>query len=486
MELRKPEAANYPEIGLYIDGHWTSAEDGQRIDVLNPSSNARIGSVARATVADLDRALVAANRGFAVWRRTPAVVREKVLVCAAELLRAKAETIARVLTLEQGKPLAEARMELAVSADVIEWFGQEARRIYGRLIPPRSDRVQQAVIREPVGPVAAFTPWNFPVAQLVRKIAPALAAGCSVVVKPPEETPAAPANLADIFTEAGLPAGVLNLVYGHPPEIANYLIPHPLIRKVSFTGSVPVGKQLAALAGSHMKRTTMELGGHAPAIVFADADVDEVARLLAGSKYRNAGQVCVSPTRFLIEEAVHDRFVERFVQYAKAINVGDGLSDGVTMGPLVSERRLNAVESLVSSAVADGARLETGGRRIGNTGSFFEPTVLTSVHEHMRIMNEEPFGPVALVRPFSGFDEALAEANRLPYGLAAYAFTRSMRVASDLASGMETGMLTLNHLGLAFPEVPFGGVKDSGYGSEGGPEALEGYLTTKFVTQSMM
>jgi succinate-semialdehyde dehydrogenase/glutarate-semialdehyde dehydrogenase len=340
------------------------------------------------------------------------------------------------------------------------------------------------VVKEPVGPVAAFTPWNFPVSQAVRKIAAALATGCSIIVKPPEETPASPAALADIFRDAGLPDGVLNLVYGNPPDISGYLVPHPVIRKVSFTGSVPVGKHLAALAGQHMKRATMELGGHAPAIVFDDADLDKAAELLAASKFRNAGQVCVSPTRFLIQEQAYQPFLEKFVGRVKSIKVGDGLAEGTKMGPLVNERRVQAVDTLISEAVSQGAKLETGGKRIGNKGSFYEPTVLSGVTSDMRIMNEEPFGPVALVAPFSGFDDVIAEANRLPYGLAAYAFTSSAKTATALGQELETGMLTLNHLGLALPEVPFGGIKDSGYGSEGGTEALEAYLVTKFVSQS--
>jgi succinate-semialdehyde dehydrogenase/glutarate-semialdehyde dehydrogenase len=386
--------------------------------------------------------------------------------------------------MEQGKPLAEALIEIHGSADIIDWCAEEGRRTYGRVVPARAEGIYQLVVKEPVGPVAAFTPWNFPVSQAVRKIAAALATGCSIIVKPPEETPASPAALADIFRDAGLPDGVLNLVYGNPPDISGYLVPHPVIRKVSFTGSVPVGKHLAALAGQHMKRATMELGGHAPAIVFDDADLDKAAELLAASKFRNAGQVCVSPTRFLIQEQAYQPFLEKFVGRVKSIKVGDGLAEGTKMGPLVNERRVQAVDTLISEAVSQGAKLETGGKRIGNKGSFYEPTVLSGVTSDMRIMNEEPFGPVALVAPFSGFDDVIAEANRLPYGLAAYAFTSSAKTATALGQELETGMLTLNHLGLALPEVPFGGIKDSGYGSEGGTEALEAYLVTKFVSQS--
>ncbi|MDH4991651.1 NAD-dependent succinate-semialdehyde dehydrogenase [Aquamicrobium lusatiense] len=474
----------YPQTELFIDGAWSAASDGRTMDVLNPATGEVIGTVACATPADLDRALAAAERGFRTWRKVSPFERSKVLREAARLMRERAPRIAGLLTMEQGKPLAEALTEIHGSADIIDWCAEEGRRTYGRVVPARAEGIYQLVVKEPVGPVAAFTPWNFPVSQAVRKIAAALATGCSIIVKPPEETPASPAALADIFRDAGLPDGVLNLVYGNPPDISGYLVPHPVIRKVSFTGSVPVGKHLAALAGQHMKRATMELGGHAPAIVFDDADLDRAAELLAASKFRNAGQVCVSPTRFLIQEQAYQPFLDRFVDRVKSIKVGDGLAEGTKMGPLVNERRVQAVDTLISEAVSQGAKLETGGKRIGNKGSFYEPTVLSGVTSDMRIMNEEPFGPVALVAPFSGFNDVIAEANRLPYGLAAYAFTSSAKTATALGQELETGMLTLNHLGLALPEVPFGGVKDSGYGSEGGTEALEAYLVTKFVSQS--
>jgi succinate-semialdehyde dehydrogenase/glutarate-semialdehyde dehydrogenase len=332
--------------------------------------------------------------------------------------------------------------------------------------------------------VAAFTPWNFPINQVVRKLSGAVAAGCSIIVKAPEETPAAPAELLRVFVDAGIPAGVVNLVYGVPAEISEYLIPHPVIRKISFTGSTVVGKHLAALAGAHMKRATMELGGHAPAIVFDDADIDVASRILAGAKFRNAGQVCVSPTRFLVQEAVYDKFVARFVDHAKAVTVGDGLERDTTMGPLANARRITAMETFIGDAVKRGAEIRTGGSRIGNKGNFFEPTVLTGVPKDARVMNEEPFGPLALIAPFSTFDEAVAEANRLPFGLAAYAYTRSARTAQAIAASVESGMMSINHHGLALPETPFGGVKDSGYGSEGGSEAIEAYLITKFVSQA--
>jgi succinate-semialdehyde dehydrogenase/glutarate-semialdehyde dehydrogenase len=474
----------YPNISLFVDGAWEPALAGRTLPVVNPASGEVIGSVAHAERADLDRALQAAERGFRTWRKVSAFERAKVMRKAADLLRQRADAIAPLLTMEQGKPLPEARGEVLAGADVIDWFAEEARRTYGRVIPARAEGIYQLVIKEPVGPVAAFTPWNFPINQVVRKLSCALAAGCSIIVKAPEETPASPAELIRCFADAGIPAGVINLVYGVPAEISEYLIPHPVIRKVSFTGSTVVGKQLAAIAGAHMKRVTMELGGHAPAIVFDDADVDAASRLLASAKFRNAGQVCVSPTRVLVQERVYDRFIEGFVQHTKAVKVGDGLEAGTTMGPMANPRRIAAMEAFISDARQRGATVHTGGNRIGNKGNFFEPTVMTDVPKQARVMNEEPFGPLAVISPFSAFEDAVTEANRLPYGLASYAYTRSAKTANAIAAAVEAGMMSINHHGLALPEVPFGGVKDSGYGSEGGLEAIEGYLNTKFVTQA--
>lgn len=473
----------YPDVLLHIDGQWTQAAEGRTLEVLNPSTGEVNGQLAHAGVADLDRALAATTHGFATWRRVSAFERSKLLRKSADLLRARADEIARLMTLEQGKPLAEARMETLAGADIIDWFAEEARRVYGRVIPGRAEGVLQLSLREPVGPVAAFTPWNFPINQANRKIAIALAAGCSIIVKGPEETPASCAELVRCYVDAGLPPGVVQLVFGTPSEISDYLIPHPVIRKISFTGSTPVGKQLAALAGRHMKRATMELGGHAPAIVFDDADVDQATRLLAAAKFRNAGQVCVSPTRFLVQKGVYGAFVEGFTALAQAVRVGDGLDPATQMGPLANPRRVAAMESLIADAVQKGAEVRTGGKRIGNKGNFFEPTVLTEVTREMRVMNEEPFGPLAVIAPFSGMDDVLEEANWLPYGLASYAFTRSTASAAAIAAGVEAGMMTINHIGLALPEVPFGGIKDSGSGSEGGAEAIDSYLNVKLVTQ---
>jgi len=476
--------SSYPDTQLYIDGRWGPAVAGKTLPVVNPATGERIGSLARAEQADLDIALAAADRGFNVWRDMSAFERAKIMRAAAVLFRDRADEVAAILTQEQGKPLPEAKMETLASADIIDWFAGEAPRAYGRIIPARTTTAVQMVLREPVGPVAAFAPWNFPIAQVVRKISAALAAGCSIIIKGPEETPAAPAALVKAFADAGLPAGVLNLVYGDPNEISSYLIPHPVIRKISFTGSTPVGKKLAGLAGEHMKRVTMELGGHAPAIVCADADLDLATRILAGGKFRNAGQVCIAPTRFLVEQSVYEDFVERFSKTAQAIQVGDGMREGTVMGPLANPRRVQAMDALVQDAVAKGAKLVTGGERIGNAGNFYKPTVLRDVPKTARAMNEEPFGPLALMVPFKHIDEAIEEANRLPYGLAAYAYTSSARTMDRLGTAVESGMVSINHAGLALPETPFGGVKDSGYGSEGGSEAIDSYLNTKFVTRA--
>ena len=474
----------YPNVNLFIDGAWKPAASGKTLAVLNPATAEPIGTVAHAEKADLDAALAAAQKGFAAWRKVPAHERYRLMRKAADILRGRAGEVATLLTMEQGKPLVEAKGETLAGADVIDWFAEEARRAYGRTIPPRGDGIWQLEVKEPVGPVAAFTPWNFPINQAVRKVSAAIAAGCSIILKGPEETPAACAALVDAYVQAGLPAGAINLVFGVPAEISSYLIPHPVIRKISFTGSTAVGKQLAAIAGAHMKRVTMELGGHAPSIIFDDADVDLAARLLSTNKLRNAGQVCVSPTRLLVQENVYTEFVGKFTEGVRAAKIGDGMEAGTQMGPMANERRIAAMEAFIGDAVQKGAKLGTGGNRIGNKGNFFEPTVLTDVPMDARIMNEEPFGPVAVIAPFKSFDDVVEEANRLPYGLAAYAYTRSAKTAQAIAASVETGMISINHHGLALPEVPFGGVKDSGYGSEGGSEAIEAYLNTKFVTQA--
>lgn len=474
--------SKYPDVKLFIAGEWRDGQEGKTLPIIDPATEEEIGRLAHATKPDLDAALEAAERGFKVWRDTSAFERYKILRKAADILRERKDDIGWLMTREQGKPLNQSSLEVAAAADTIDWIAEEGRRTYGRVIPARGTGVTNMTLKLPVGPVAAFTPWNFPINQIVRKLCSALATGCSIIVKAPEETPASPAELIRAFTDAGVPTDVMNLVYGVPAEISEYLIPHPTIRKISFTGSTPVGKHLAALAGQHMKRATMELGGHAPVLVFDDADVDKAVKQMAVFKTRNAGQVCISPTRFLVQDKVHDKFLDGFIGAMEKMKVGNGLEADTDMGPLANERRIPAIEDMINDATSKGGKLAAGGERIGNKGYFFQPTVLTGVPTDAKIMNDEPFGPVAVVNRFKEYDEAIGEANRLPFGLASFAYTGSGATADRLGREVESGMLTINHLGLALPEVPFGGIKDSGYGTEGGADVLEAYLETRLVT----
>jgi succinate-semialdehyde dehydrogenase/glutarate-semialdehyde dehydrogenase len=470
-------------IELLINGKWRAGQGGRTRAVLNPATGQEAGRVAVAEISDLDDAVDAAARAFELWRVTSAFDRYRILRRAASLLRERDLEIAGHITTEQGKPLAEALSEVAVTADLIDWNAEEGRRAYGRVIPGRTGDVRQLVLKEPLGVVAAFSPWNFPINTAAHKVGAALAAGCTVVLKAAEETPSAPAAMVQAFVDAGLPEGALNLVYGDPAEISAHLIAAPRVRKFSFTGSTEVGRQLASLAGRHLTRMTMELGGHAPAIVFGDANWERAAEILAEKKYRNAGQVCGAPTRILVQRDLMEVFTDRFVQHTAKITVGDGMKKASMMGPLANDRRIRAVEGLIDDATAKGAVLRHGGARIGNTGFFFQPTILSDLPQNAKAMNIEPFGPLALINAFDGFDDALAEANRLPYGLASYAYTASAKTAADLTNRIEAGMVSINHHGLGLPEHPFGGVKDSGFGSEGGMEGLDSYLSVKFATQ---
>jgi succinate-semialdehyde dehydrogenase/glutarate-semialdehyde dehydrogenase len=472
----------YVDTQLFINGQWQQSVEGRTMPVVNPATGKEIGRVAHAGRPDLDRALEAAQKGFEVWRDMVPAERSKIMRKAAAFMRERAAEIALLLTQEQGKPLVEAKGEAMAAADIIEWFAEEGFRVYGRVVPSRASlAIRQMVLKDPVGPVAAFTPWNFPINQVVRKVGAALAAGCSILVKAPEETPAAPAALVKAFADAGLPPGVLGLVYGNPAEISSYLIPHPIIRKVTFTGSIPVGKQLAALAGQHMKRATMELGGHAPVIVCEDADIALAVKTAGAAKFRNAGQVCISPTRFLVHKSVVNDFAQALADQAKGLKVGDGLTDGTQMGPLANSRRIEAMSAFTEDAVKKGAKLLAGGQRIGSAGNFWQPTIFADVPREAKIFNDEPFGPMAAIRPFDTLEDALAEANRLPYGLAGYGFTRSLKNADLLARRLEVGMVWINMPAMPSAEMPFGGVKDSGYGSEGGPEAIEAYVNARAI-----
>jgi succinate-semialdehyde dehydrogenase/glutarate-semialdehyde dehydrogenase len=473
----------YPQLSLYIDGEFIQGGGRREQDVLNPATGQVIGQLPHATREDLDRALAAAARAFTTWKKSSPMERSKVLRKVAELARERAQDIGRGMTMDQGKPLAESVGEVVACSEHAEWHAEECRRIYGRVIPARNDSVRQMVLREPVGVVAAFSPWNFPFNQAIRKISAAVGAGCTIILKGPEDAPSGVVALARLFHDAGLPAGVLNIVWGVPSEVSDHLIDSPVVRKITFTGSVPVGKMLAAKAAALMKRSTMELGGHAPVIVCDDADIDAAVKMLVPYKFRNAGQVCVSPTRFYVQEGVYDRFVADFVGKTQALKVGDGLLPDTKMGPLAQQRRVGAVAGFVDDARERGATVLAGGAPIPGAGNFFSPTVIADLTEDARLMNEEPFGPVAGILRFKTIDEVLARANRLPFGLAAYAFTGSNRNAHALSTGLEAGMVTINHLGLALAETPFGGIKDSGIGSEGGTETYDGYLNTKFVTQ---
>lgn len=473
----------YEDLCLYIDGEFIAANGRREQDVFNPADGSVVGRLPHATREDLDRALAAAQRAFESWRKVSPLERSRILRKAGELLRERAPAIGRNITLDQGKPLAEASAEVANCSEHAEWHAEEGRRIYGRVIPPRNDAVRQFVVRQPVGVCAAFTPWNFPASQAIRKIGAAIGSGCTLVLKGPEDSPSAIVALARVFHDAGLPAGCLNVVWGVPHEVSDYLVRSPIVRKISFTGSVPVGKQLAALAGQYMKRTTMELGGHSPVIVFEDADVERAADMLQAFKFRNAGQVCVSPTRFYLHEKIYDRFMARFIEKTRAMKVGPGLDEGTRMGPLAHERRVPAMQEFVDDASRRGGRIEHGGERLTDRGNFFAPTIVTEVPDDAMLMTSEPFGPIAPFVRFSGFDEVIARANSLPYGLSSYVFTNSSKYATAASNAIEAGIVNINHFGQAIAETPFGGIKDSGWGSEGGTETFDGYLNTKFITQ---
>jgi succinate-semialdehyde dehydrogenase/glutarate-semialdehyde dehydrogenase len=470
--------ADYPELKLLINGEWIS-RPGQ--PVINPADETSIGTVPHATMADLAAAVAAAEQGFKVWRNTSPAKRADIILKAVAIMRQRVEEMAVAMTLEQGKPIAQSRLEVQRASDIIEWDAQEGRRTYGRIIPSEPG-MRHTVLRQPIGPVAAFSPWNFPVSSPSRKIGGALSAGCSIILKASEETPGGAYQLARCFVDAGLPAGVLNLLYGDPATISEYLIPHPSIRLVTFTGSIPVGKRLAAMAGQHMKPAIMELGGHAPVIVCDDVDPEAAAAAAVLGKSRNAGQVCVSPTRWFVAERIHEPFAKAFAEKAAALKIGNGIDPGNQMGPLANHRRIEAMTELVADAKAKGAKVLSGGARLANRGYYFPLTVLSDLPDSARAMREEPFGPLALVNPVKNLDEAIAKANSLPYGLAAYAFTQSARNVDRLSEELEVGNLSINHYVASLAETPFGGVKDSGYGREGGLEGLQGYTVVKNVS----
>ena len=482
MAVSAFETTDYPDVGLYIGGAWRTAADD--LPVVNPANEQVVGRLARAGRQDLDDALEAAAEGFAVWSRTAPKDRADVLRRAAAIMRERRAEIGRAITVELGKPYQQAKLEVIRGCEFFEWDAGEAVRTYGRVIPS-GPGINYIVHHQPVGAVAAFSPWNFPMSQPARKVSGALAAGCSIILKPAEETPAGAMHIARAFHDAGLPPGVLNLVYGVPSEISEHLIPHESIRLVAFTGSTAVGRHLTGLASDHMTPVLMELGGHAPVIVCEDTDVRAAAATSAVRKMRNAGQVCTSPTRFLVHDGIYREFLNVFTERAAATVVGDGLAPGVEMGPLANDRRLAAVTELVADARDKGAEVTTGGSRIGTSGYFFEPTVLADVPDDARVMQEEPFGPVAVVNRVGSLDEAIECANSVPFGLAAYGFTNRADYADRMVEGVQAGNLSINTLEASVPETPFGGVKSSGYGREGGVEGLHNYMVVKNVSHSV-
>lgn len=487
MAEAKPLTASpldhYPELQLFIAGEWIAKGDRKSEEVLNPATGEVLGELPHATEADLDRALAAAEEGFKVWKAKSPDERSAVLRKAANLMRERAEQITTVATLESGKPILQSRIELKMATEVIDWYAEEGRRAYGRVLARKQPGARMYVVKEPVGPVAAFAPWNFPQGNPARKMGASLGAGCSCVFKPAEDTPATALLMARCMQDAGLPDGVLNVVFGVPHIVSTYILSSPIIRKMSFTGSVPVGKSLMKLAADNMIRTTMELGGHAPVLVFEDADLDAVINMGVAAKFRNGGQVCVSPTRFLVHESIFDTFVERFTAKTKEIRIGNPLDENTTMGPLIHARRRDAISAMIDDAVAAGATLNTGGAAIEGQGNYYQPTVLSNVPHKARIMQEEPFGPVAIINKFSDFDEVISEANRLPYGLAAFAFTDSSKRVKLLGEQLEAGMIGINSFAISTPDSPFGGIKESGHGSEAGIEGLEACLVTKLISE---
>lgn len=467
---------------LFIGGRWMEGEAAVELALVDPATGKTIADFTGISPRQIQAAIDAAARAFPAWAATPSVERAGILRAAAARMRDRVDEIARVLTLEQGKPISESRGEVLSACEIFEWNADEGRRLYGRIVPPHVANTAQHVWQEPVGPVAAFTPWNFPALTPARKISGALAAGCTCVIKPAEETPLTCLAIAAALAEAGLPPGVLNVVFGDAGVISNALLESPAIRKISFTGSTRVGRMLAERAGRALKKATLELGGHAPVIVFDDADLDLAVSQVASLKYRNAGQICISPTRFLVQEGVFGPFLERFQAYAGGLRVGPGLEERTQMGPLANKRRATAIGELVEDAIAAGAGFAAPLCPPPVGGWYSPPTVLSRVPLQARIMNEEPFGPVAVVNSFKECGEATVEANRLPFGLSAFVFTRSLATAQIAASAIESGMVAVNTAKVAWPELPFGGVKDSGSGSEGGIEGLRGYTVTKSVS----
>ncbi len=466
-------------VPLFIGGEWLQTND--TIPIINPANEAVVGIVSVAGNYELEKAVDAAARGFKVWKHTSPWKRCEIIVKAARLMRERIEEIARSITLENGKPLSEARAEVIRGCEFLEWDAGESVRFYGRVIPSEPG-IRYIVVHEPIGTVAAFSPWNFPMSQPARKIAGAIASGCSIVMKASEETPSGVIHIARAFEDAGLPAGVLNLVFGTPSTISRFLVPDARIRMIAFTGSTVVGKHLTEMAARHMKPALMELGGHAPVIVCNDVDAAAAGRLSANRKYRNSGQVCTSPTRFFVHQDVYHDFTRAFVEQSLSIRVGDGMDASTDMGPVANVRRIAALRELVEDARHRGCKVLCGGEIKHNTGYFFPPTALSELPDDARAMQEEPFGPLAVINPVGSIEEALEKANSLPFGLAAYGFARSAKNVDRLMRGLEAGNVSINTLEASRAETPFGGVKESGLGREGGAEGMSHYTIVKNVS----
>jgi succinate-semialdehyde dehydrogenase/glutarate-semialdehyde dehydrogenase len=473
----------YEKLELLINGKWRQGSDNKAEPVYNPATSETIGDLPHASKADLDEALESNAEAFKSWRNEAPLNRQKIIENACRILESRSNEVAENLTKEMGKPLAEAKGELAIGLDVLRWYGEEGKRAYGRIVPSRMPGMSQTVLKDPIGPVIAFVAWNFPVMNVVRKVGGALAAGCTITIKPSEETPGTAIAIGRALMEAGLPAGVLNIVFGVPSEVSEHLCSSSIPRKLSFTGSIPVGKHLQKLAAENMIRCTMELGGHSPLMVFDDTDIAAAAKISVAGKFRNAGQVCVSPTRFLVQDSVKDQFIKAVLDETNKIKVGNGLDDGIVMGPLIADRRIEIMDSFVKDAVDSGAELNLGGHRLNRDGSFYAPTVLSNVSDNAKIMNEEPFGPLLPIDSFKSVDEVIDRANRLEFGLASYAFTNDPKIVNALRSEIQAGLLAVNSTAVSTPETPFGGIKHSGYGSEGGVEGLDAFLVTRFISE---
>ncbi len=473
----------YPELQLFIDGEWISKGDRKSELVLNPATGEVLGELPHATTADLDRALASSQKGFKAWSSMLPEKRSEILRKAADLLKQRGDQVTKVASMESGKVIAQSRIELHMATEVLEWYAEEGRRTYGRVLTQRQAGARMIVMRQPIGPVAAFTPWNFPQGNPARKLGAALGAGCSCIIKAAEDTPASAILMVKALQEAGVPDGAINLVYGVPGEVCPYILRSGVVRALTFTGSVPIGKELMKICAERMIRTTMELGGHAPVLVFDDVNLEHVLDLCVTAKYRNGGQVCVSPTRYYVHAALYRKFVEGFTARVNKMKIGNQLDESNNMGPLIHARRREAVDALIHDAVKHGATLNTGGEAIAGPGYFYKPTVLSDIPDSARIMNEEPFGPVACINSFTDFDEVIAKANRLPFGLAAFAFTDSGKRLKLLGEQLEAGMIGLNSFAISVPESPFGGIKESGHGSEEGTEGFDACLITKFISE---